>query len=179
MAIIQCQSMSRRLFAAVSLCFALVMPAAAQQAAEPGILAIGDAVVTGFSGVAEPEPQDLPLTPDQLIDETFINPDGISARINYLAAPSFVWDARVWPASRTLEFLSRDIGQVFGVAIDDAEKPNIYLAASSAYGLHIVKPDDDGDGRPERLKLGGKQAQWMDGLWGRADADLSPIKRQI
>lgn len=149
--------------------FAAAHPALAQS--ETGILAIGDAVVSGFSGVVEPDPQDPPLTPKQILDETLINPDGISARINYLAGPGFVWDARVWPANRTLEFLARDIGQVFGVALDDAEKPNIYLAASSAYGLHIVKPDEDGDGRPERLKQGDKSAQWMDGLWGKADAE--------
>ena len=164
------RSTTLALVAALGFSASLAFPALAQEAGEPGILSIGDAVVTGFSGVTEPDPQELPLTADQLIDETFINPDGISARINYLAAPGFVWDARVWPAGRTMEFLSRDVGQVFGVALDDAEKPNIYLAASSAYGLHIVKPDEDGDGRAERLRQGDENARWMEGQWGRADA---------
>jgi hypothetical protein len=151
-----------------------VLPMATAE--EPGILAIGDAVVTGFSGVVEPAPQEPPLTPAQILDETLINPEGISARINYLAAPGFVWDARAWPASRVREFLAKDVGQVFGVTLDDAVdpadnslKPNIYLAASSVYGLHLVTPDADADGRPERIKQGGEGALFMDGLWGKAD----------
>jgi hypothetical protein len=138
-------------------------------AQEVGILAVGDGVVTGFSGVVEPALQEPPLTAAQILDETLINRDGISARINYLAAPGFVWDARAWPSNKTLEFFARDVGQVFGVTIDDAEKPNIYLSASSAYGLQIVSPDADNDGRPEREKAGGKDAVWMDGQWGKAD----------
>jgi hypothetical protein len=149
-------------------------------AEEPGLLTLGDAVVTGFSGVIEPALQDPPLarpfTPEQILDETLINPDGISARVNYLAAPGFVWDARVWPATRVREFFAKDVGQVFGVTLDDAvdpadnaQKPNIYLTATSAYGLQIVTPDADADGRPEREKSGIDGAIWMDGQWGKAD----------
>ena len=144
------------------------------QSDDPGILAIGDAAVTGFSGVAQPDPQEPPLTPAQILDETFINPDAVSARINALNAPGFVWDARVWPANGTMEFAAHDIGQVFGVTIDDADKPSIYFAASSAYGLHIVKPDEDGDGRPERLKQGDAAALWMEGMWGKGDTKGAP-----
>ena len=57
------------------------------QSDDPGILAIGDAAVTGFSGVAQPDPQEPPLTPAQILDETFINPDAVSARINALERP--------------------------------------------------------------------------------------------
>ncbi|MFZ1682094.1 MAG: hypothetical protein WAT70_13830 [Rhizobiaceae bacterium] len=161
---------TRRLTVA-ALGLALSMTAAARAQGEFGILATGDAVVTGFSGVIEPAPRDPPLDPATLIDETLIDPEGISARINYLGAPGHVWDARVWPAARALELRARDIGQVFGVAIDDAEFPNIYLAASSAYGLHIVAPDKDGDGRPERLRAGSPEAMWMEGLWGTPNAN--------
>jgi hypothetical protein len=165
----------REAISIASICsFIFISTAYAQETSDPGILAIGDAVVTGFSGVVEPLPQDPPLDPplsrEQILDETLINVDGLSARIDYLSAPGFVWDARVWPANRTLEFAARDIGQVFGVAFDDAEKPNIYFSATSAYGLHIVKPDEDNDGRPERLKQGDPAAEWMAGQWGRADA---------
>ena len=152
----------------------LLLAAAGAQSDDPGILATGDAVVTGFSGVTQPDPQEPPLTPAQILDETFINPDAVSARINALAAPGFVWDARVWPSNGTMEFAAHDVGQVFGVTIDDAGKPNIYLAASSAYGLHIVKPDEDADGRPERLKQGGAAAEWMAGMWGRGDTKGAP-----
>lgn len=42
-----------------------------------------------------------------------------------------------------------EVGQVFGVALDGGGPPNIYLAATSAFGLHTT---------------GG---QWMTGMWGR------------
>ena len=42
------------------------------------------------------------------------------------------------------------VGQVFGVVLDDANPPNVYLAATSAFGLHRT-PDN---------------TQWMAGMWG-------------
>jgi hypothetical protein len=139
-------------------------------AEDPPILNAGDAVVTGFSGVVDPQiPDPLPATFNAL-DETLINLDGISARINPLAAPGYVWDARVWPADLVREFKAREIGQVFGVTLDAEKQPNIYVTATSAYGLHIVAPDADNDGRPERLKKGSKDASWMEGMWGTTDA---------
>jgi hypothetical protein len=42
-----------------------------------------------------------------------------------------------------------EVGQVFGVALDDANSPNIYLTATSAFGLHRAGND------------------WMPGMWGR------------
>jgi hypothetical protein len=140
-------------------------------AQEPPILNAGDAVVTGFSGVINPIPPDV-VPPDFVtLDETLIDPDGVSARINALAAPGFVWDARVWPANLVRAFKAREIGQVFGVTLDDAKQPNIYVTATSAYGLHITEPDADADGRPERMKKGKSSASWMDGMWGTTDAD--------
>ncbi len=145
--------------------------AASAFAEEPPILNAGDAVITGFSGVVQAiPPDDVPPTWVNL-DETLINLDGISARINSLAAPGHVWDARVWPANLVREFKAREIGQVFGVTLDDAKEPNIYVTATSTYGLHIVTPDADNDGKPERVKLGQKTASWMDGMWGTPDAN--------
>src|SRR5499426_17617 len=43
------------------------------------------------------------------------------------------------------------VGQVFGVVLDDANPPNVYLAASSAFGLHRTA----------------NNAQWMPGMWGQ------------
>ena len=43
------------------------------------------------------------------------------------------------------------VGQVFGVVLDDANPPNVYLAATSAFGLHRT-PDN---------------TQWMPGMWGQ------------
>ena len=42
------------------------------------------------------------------------------------------------------------IGQVFGVALDDANPPNVYVTATSAFGLHR----NDGN------------TDWMAGMWG-------------
>jgi hypothetical protein len=60
------------------------------------------------------------------------------------------------------------------VTLDDEKQPNIYVTATSAYGLHIVAPDADNDGRPERLKKGQKTASWMDGMWGTTDPQDPP-----
>ena len=43
-----------------------------------------------------------------------------------------------------------ETGQVFGVVLDDATPPNIYLSATSAFGLHLAHGT----------------RQWMDGMWG-------------
>jgi hypothetical protein len=145
---------------------------------QTSVLAPGFAVVTGFSGVDEPKPRKPPvvppLTPAQVLDKTVIDRDGVSARIVNLASPGYVWDARVWPADVARTFRARDIGQVFGVTLDDEPAPNIYVAASSVYGLHIVAPNFDIDGRPERLKVGRADARWMDGMWGAADTKGAP-----
>lgn len=42
------------------------------------------------------------------------------------------------------------VGQVFGVALDDAKNPNVYLTATSAFGLHRTADNKD----------------WMPGMWG-------------
>ncbi|MCJ7598500.1 MAG: hypothetical protein MUO41_07715, partial [Methyloceanibacter sp.] len=43
-----------------------------------------------------------------------------------------------------------EVGQVFGVALDDSETPNVYLTATSAFGLHRTSDNAD----------------WMKGMWG-------------
>ena len=43
-----------------------------------------------------------------------------------------------------------DVGQIFGIAIDDAPEPNIFVTATSAYGLHLEPGTRD----------------WMAGMWG-------------
>ena len=50
-------------------------------AQETGILNLGDTVITGFSGVMEPTTEAPDPTNNSVLDETLINPDGISARI--------------------------------------------------------------------------------------------------
>ncbi|HUT49150.1 MAG TPA: peptidoglycan-binding protein [Alphaproteobacteria bacterium] len=43
-----------------------------------------------------------------------------------------------------------DVGQVFGIALDEAVAPNVYLTATSAFGLHRTADNAD----------------WMAGMWG-------------
>ena len=56
----------------------------------------------------------------------------------------------MFPAPKTFDVFAKDVGQVFGVALDDQTQPNIYLAATSAFGLNIVGRGRDG--LPERKK---------------------------
>jgi hypothetical protein len=70
-------------------------------------------------------------------------------------------DARLVDAPRKFAAQAKQIGQVFGVALDDrTPAPNIYVSATSVYGLNIV----DAQGR--RVKKGGPGVQWMPGQFG-------------
>ncbi|MDP1906845.1 MAG: hypothetical protein Q8K85_00995, partial [Hyphomicrobium sp.] len=116
-------------------------------------LKLGDAIVTGFSGTMAPDPNKPRPTNKSVTDLTFINPDGPSARIVDVSKPDYVWDGRLLQAPKTFDVLAKDVGQVFGIALDDATQPNIYLAATSVFGLNIVNRGRDG--QPERRKKGG------------------------
>ena len=142
----------------------LAGPAGAQQRDLALSLKLGDAVVTGFSGTVAPDASKKLPRGKSAIDLTFINPDGPSARVIDVSKPGYVWDGRVFAAPKTFDVLAKDVGQVFGVALDDAAQPNIYLAATSVFGLNIVKRG--GDGQPERMKKGGPGAGWMKGQFG-------------
>jgi hypothetical protein len=136
----------------------------AQQPDRRPAMSLGDAVVTGFSGVAAPDPAKPRPANKSAIDLTFINPDGPSARVIGIGHPGFVWDGRLLQAPKTFDVLAKDTGQVFGVALDDQPSPNIYLAATSAFGLNLVGRGTDG--QPERRKVGGPGAGWMKGQFG-------------
>jgi hypothetical protein len=128
-----------------------------------GIIAPGDAVVTGFSGIKAPDAA-VPPGADPL-DAFHIDLDGASAQVFQLT-PAAPPQGQVITAPAPYKALARDVGQVFPIALDDAPVPNIYLGQSSAFGLQIVGPDRDGDGRPDRLRNGAPEAQWMPGQLG-------------
>jgi len=154
--------------------FVLLALAMTAARAQDSALMPGDAVVTGFSGI---KPADVPLGPGaNPLDEFFIDLDGPSAQIMSLAVPGAPPEGQLVYAPTKLQVKARDVGQVFATALDDrgAEPtPDIYLGATSAYGLHIVLPDSDGDGAPERVKNGHPNAEWMPGMFA-ADAGGSP-----
>ena len=132
----------------------------------PAIMAPGDPIVTGFSGVLPPVP---PFPSGDPLDETFINLDGASMEIQRLLPPGPP-AGQLIPSPTLFAAPARVVGQAFAIALDDQLVPNIYLGATSAYGIQIVTPDVDGDGRPERVKTGQPGAEFMQGQWGAGGA---------
>lgn len=100
----------------------------------------GEAFLTRFSGtVAGPGGQ------------TAIDLDGVVGSVLDLTAPGFRAQGQHWiDEPQRLAITAADVGQVYGVALDDQNPPNIYLTATAAFGLHRTA-----DGR-----------DWMPGQWG-------------
>lgn len=136
-------------------------PATAIAGEGAGLLGAGDAVVTGFSGTLPP-PEGLPDGADPL-DFTLIDPDGASMQVQRFL-PAGPPAGQLIDAPALVTAPARSVGQVFAVTLDDAPAPNIYLGASSAFGIHIVAPGDDGT--PRHVKQGTPGARFMDGQWG-------------
>jgi hypothetical protein len=149
--------------AAILFCLLCLSAAAFAQNALP-VLPAGDAAVAGFSGTivvgSPPEPQ--------RIDKTYINLDGPALRVIGLDRLGGPPQGQFVAAAKPFMATARQIGQVFSVALDNADPPNIYAAATSAYGLPIVVPDADGDGVPDRTSRGAQNAAFMPGLFGPA-----------
>src|SRR5215470_1231283 len=107
--------------------------------AQDGALQPGEAYVTRFPGT-RPGPGGTPV----------INVDGTSGSIIDVRAPRQPPLGQHWidePQRKPVS--AAQVGQVFGVALDDARPPNVYLAATSAFGLHRAGND------------------WMPGMWGQ------------
>jgi hypothetical protein len=125
--------------------------------------------VTGFSGI---KPLDIPLPAGaDPLDYFFIDLQEPSAQILSLSAFGFGPHGQLAPAAVKRQIPASQVGQVFAVTLDDGlgqPVPNIYLGATSAYGIQIVGPDTDGDGFPNRLKTGKPGAQFMAGQFGPA-----------
>ena len=155
---------------ALLLCF-LFLPAAGFAQNAPSILPAGDAAVAGFSGTAV---VGSPRSEPQRIEKTYIDLDGPALRVIGLSRMGGPPQAQLVAAPKTFTVTARQIGQVFSLALDDANPPNIYAAATSAYGLPIVVPDADGDGVPDRSRRGAPNAAFMPGLFGPVVADGGP-----
>jgi hypothetical protein len=134
----------------------------------------GDAVVTGFSGVNV-------LKPDgnaQLQDYLVIDTQAAALQVFNLSQMFGPDDAHLVQAPRRLTVPAAEIGQVFGVTLDDGlpasgpatdnnPVPNIYATATSAYGLQIVVDKQVGNETVrQRSKTSSPQASWMDGQFG-------------
>lgn len=140
--------------AAVALTLGMSGTALAQQA----IVQPGYAVVTGFGGtVANPLPPSADPT-DYITD----NLNGPAARVVDLTAMGA--QGNVNDAPKPFTVFTQQVGQVFGVTLDDAQAPNFYVAATSAYGLSIAIPD--AGGQLQRVHTGAPGAQFVLGQFG-------------
>jgi len=148
-------------------------PAAAGPPAA-GTIKPGDLIVTGFPGAILAS-QALAPGVDP-VDRTLIDPNGPSLRVfdasNLGGAPA----GKLLTPPLRMELPAGQIGQVFGMAFDNgtSEGPaNLYVAATSAFGLNIVGAGQAPDGKPVRLKAGAPDAVFMEGQFGRL-SDSSP-----
>jgi hypothetical protein len=146
----------------IALCLLAICPTVlSAQQAPSAIYGPGDAVVTGFSGALPPVQIAPGADPGQT---TFIDLNGPSLRVVDLRHMESPPSAQLVGAPKPLTVTAASIGQVFGVALDDEVPPNIYAAASSAYGLPITAPGPDG--QLQHIQKGAPGATFMKGLWG-------------
>jgi hypothetical protein len=145
----------------LALGLALALGEVATAQAPRGVYAPGQAAVTGFSGALRP----FEMEPGQDADaRTFINPEGPALRVVDLSRMGSPPAAQLVGAPKPFTVSAKWVGQVFGVALDDQSPANIYVAATSAYGLSIVAPGSDG--KPQRVRSGTKGAAFMAAQWG-------------
>lgn len=153
-----------RLFLA-HLLLALFLVGGGARAWAQEVLQRGDAAVTGFSGT-KPETN----IPDDVhpLDRTFIDLDGASVRIFGLSDLGTAPRGQVSDVPALRDVKAGEVGQVFGIALGDrpdGRAPDIYVTATSMYGLQIVAAD--GKGGFDRLLQGAKGAQFMPGQFGK------------
>ncbi len=133
----------------------------------------GTIATTGFSDTVDLRPtptENLSREMIQLIADAemydFIDLDGPSTTLVAGGRIGHTYNAAELDRDFYDAVLARDVGQVFGLAFDDEEFPNLYMTATSAFGLQIVGPDALADGVPDRLWLGAQNSEWMNGQWG-------------
>jgi len=119
--------------------FAGPQPALAQDA-----LPVGGGVMTRFSGTTGETLADGSRRP-------VIDPGGPVALGLDLSEPGRTADGSPWRTPpEVFRVTAGEIGQVFGLALDDGDDPAVYLSATSAFGLHRNADRTD----------------WMPGQWG-------------
>lgn len=125
----------------------------------PSLMAPGDAVVTGFSGA----------TAADNAEKRFIDLEGPSMQILTASGVRPVSDTEGGNPLAKFQVRAGQVGQVFGITLDDntadgQRAPNIYLTATSLFGIQIVATGEDGE--PARTTKGGPNASFMDGQFG-------------
>ncbi len=149
--------------------FGQTQPASAQNA----VFDSGNTIVTGFSGIKE-QP-DAPSPTGNQLDKFFIDPDGISVKVFKVDTPE-KQEGQLLDAPTGFTIPANKVGQVFAVALDESPDgetpPNIYLGATSVFGLNILVPD--AEGHLQRSTTGAPNAEWMDGQFGPASENAGP-----
>lgn len=149
------------LAAVFGVCLLAIGGGASAQPLPGGLLPVGSAAVSGFSGVAA-------RAGASDASGLYIDPEGISIRVFDLRDLGGPADGRLVTPPKLASIPVGSVGQVFGLAIDTATPPNLYASATSLYGLPIVGPNG------ERLHAGAPGARFMDGLYGPAAAGGGP-----
>lgn len=134
----------------------------------------GAMAVSGFPGTTIPGFEDGLAPGVDPIDELMIDMNQPSVRIHDVRALGGPAAGQLVYTPEPYKVLNGDIGLVFGLTFDDGVEngvptgiPDLYAGATSLFGLHIVTPDEDEDGRPERQRKGKAGATFMDGQWGK------------
>ncbi len=154
-------------FVGLAATFSLSLSAGAQDTA---LMTRGDAAVTAFSGARQLGEVPADLHP---LDLTFIDVNGATLQVFDLTTLGGPPEGQVANAPIKFQATAGEIGQVFGVTLDgdDANAtPNIYVTATSLFGLQIVTPDGD------RLVKGELGARWMPGQFGKGGTPSSVWK---
>ena len=124
---------------AIAFLFLAGLPFAPRGHAQEQLARPGEAYVTRFSGT---------LTQN---GRTIIDTTGTVGSLVDVRQPGNAARGGHWlDEPQRLPVTAAEVGQVFGIAFDDANPANIYLTATSAFGLH--------------LRAG--KAGWMAGMWG-------------
>ena len=135
------------------------------------LFAYGTVVTTGFTGVRAKVPYvyaDGRTVPAPLVAMDFIDPNGAAANLLGVDGIGYDFNGSEFTRAAYDQILARDVGQVFGIAIDENPYRNLYLTATSAFGLNIVGKDENNDRVADRLLVGQKGAQWMPAQWGNS-----------
>ena len=141
-------------------CGLAALGAAAQ---DRSIIQRGDAVVTSFAGTVAPVDPPADVHP---LDRTFIDLKGPTAQIFDLSNLGGGPNGQLADAPVKFKATAAQVGHVFGIAFEGdgvRATPNIYLSASSLYGLQLVKLEG---GEPRRILNGEPGARFMAGQFG-------------
>lgn len=133
------------------------------------LFAPGTIVTTGFPGNIDVDPyiyKDGRTTLGMPEDYLFIDPNGESATLLFTDDIGFSMGGMELTQPAYDKILARDVGLIFGIAIDQEKNRNLYLTATSAYGLYIVGQDENNDRVADRLFTGQPLAKWMPAQWG-------------